>query len=55
MTSRLSFLFALIISRLRLCTLKLTRQLQKPPRFQLYGGYAFLSNSPNGLPGSASP
>jgi len=24
---------------------------QKPPRFQLYGGYAFVSNSPNGLPG----
>jgi hypothetical protein len=24
-------------------------------RFQLYGGYAFLSNSPNGLPGSRQP
>ncbi len=28
---------------------------QKPARFQLYGGYAFLSNSFNGLPGARQP
>jgi hypothetical protein len=28
---------------------------QAPPRFQLYGGYAFLNNSPNGLPGERQP
>jgi hypothetical protein len=28
---------------------------QKSPRFQLYGGYAFVSNSPNGLPGERQP
>ncbi|HVN94047.1 MAG TPA: hypothetical protein VMT38_10135 [Terracidiphilus sp.] len=28
---------------------------QKPPKLQLYGGYAFLSNSFNGLPGARHP
>jgi len=28
---------------------------QKPPRFQLYGGYAFVNNSPNGTPGARQP
>jgi hypothetical protein len=28
---------------------------QKPARFQLYGGYAFVSNSPNGQPGEQQP
>jgi hypothetical protein len=28
---------------------------QGPPRFQLFGGYSFLSNSPNGKPGARQP
>jgi hypothetical protein len=50
MTSRLSFLFALMYSASALHA-QTDAPLQKPPRFELYGGYAFLSNSPNGLPG----
>ncbi|MGD0155948.1 MAG: hypothetical protein ABSB50_07610 [Terracidiphilus sp.] len=28
---------------------------QAPPRFQLYGGYSFVSNSPNGMAGAHQP
>ncbi len=56
MTSRLSFLFSLFALPTLFCAaVGLHAQTDapsaKPPRFELYGGYAFLSNSPNGLPG----
>jgi hypothetical protein len=33
----------------------LQAQSEPPPRFQLYGGYSFLSDSFNGVPGSRQP
>jgi hypothetical protein len=54
MTSRHSFLFALMYAAAALHA-QTDAPSQKPPRFELYGGYAFLNNSPNGLPGERQP
>jgi hypothetical protein len=54
MTSRLSLLFALMYAA-AVVHAQTDSPMQKPPRFELYGGYAFLSNSPNGLPGAKQP
>ena len=43
--------FFSIIALLSLASV-LHAQVEKPTRFQLYGGYSFLSNSLNGVPGS---
>jgi hypothetical protein len=54
MTHRFSFLLALLFvaASVRAQT---DVPSQKPARFQLYGGYALLSNSFNGLPGARHP
>jgi hypothetical protein len=54
MTSRLSLLFVLLLVAVALHA-QTEAASQASPRFQLYGGYAFLSNSPNGLPGARQP
>ncbi|MGB8029005.1 MAG: hypothetical protein WCF30_04995 [Terracidiphilus sp.] len=54
MTFRLSLLIALLLTALAVRA-QTEAPAQKPARFQLYGGYAFVSNSPNGLPGERQP
>jgi hypothetical protein len=54
MTSRLCLLFALMYAAAALHA-QTDAPIEKPPRFELYGGYAFLSNSPNGLPRERQP
>jgi len=48
-----SRLFSMII--LLCLPFALHAQSEAPPRYQLYGGYSFLSNSLNGVPGSHHP
>lgn len=50
MPSRLSLLITLLF-----LWAALYAQTEAPARFQLYGGYSFLSNSFNGVPGSRQP
>ena len=54
MTSRLSVIFVLLSMAVAVHAQN-EAAAQKPARFQLYGGYAFVSNSPNGLPGENQP
>jgi len=54
MTSRLSLLLALLSLAAGLHA-QTEAPSQKPARFQLYGGYTFLSNSFNGLAGAHHP
>ncbi len=54
MTSRLSLLLAMLSMAVGLHA-QTDAPAQKPPRFQLYGGYAFVNNSPNGTPGARQP
>ncbi|HEY1806541.1 MAG TPA: hypothetical protein VGG45_18860 [Terracidiphilus sp.] len=51
MTSRLCLLLAFVAMAAAVRAQTGTAA-QKPPRFQLYGGYSFVSNSPNGTPGA---
>jgi hypothetical protein len=54
MTSHLTLLFALLPVAAAIHA-QTEAASQKPARFELYGGYAFLSNSPNGLPSARQP
>ena len=58
MTSRLSLLLAMLALK-SVAAVGLRAQteatIQAHTRFQLYGGYTFLSNSFNGLPGARQP
>jgi hypothetical protein len=54
MTFRISLLFVLLPMAVAVHAQN-EATAQKPARFQLYGGYAFVSNSPNGLPGEHQP
>ncbi len=54
MTSRLWLLLALVSASATVHA-QTEATAQKPARFQLYGGYNFLSNSFNGLPGARHP
>jgi hypothetical protein len=56
-TSRLRLLFALLVLVAGAPGLQAQTEAsaEKPPRFEIYGGYAFVSNSPNGLPGERQP
>ncbi|MGO9325606.1 MAG: hypothetical protein ACLP07_13685 [Terracidiphilus sp.] len=54
MTLRLVLLFALLPMAVAVHAQNEAAP-QKAPHFQLYGGYAFVSNSPNGLPGEHQP
>ena len=44
-----------LIALLWLACAVLHAQSQPPPRFQFYGGYSYLSNTLNGVPGSRQP
>jgi hypothetical protein len=54
MTSRLSLLLAMLSMAVGLHA-QTEAASQAHARFQLYGGYAFLNDSPNGLPGARQP
>jgi hypothetical protein len=54
MTSRLSVIFVFLWMAVAVHA-QTEAEFQVHSRFQLYGGYAFLSNSFNGLPGSRQP
>lgn len=54
MTHRLTLLFAILSMAVGLRA-QTDAAAQKAPRFQVYGGYAFLNNSPNGTPGERQP
>ena len=55
MTSRLFLLLAMLSMPAVGIHAQAEAASQALARFQVYGGYTFLSNSPNGLPGSRQP
>ncbi len=54
MTSRLFVMFVLLWMAVAVHA-QTDAEFQVHSRFQIYGGYAFVSNSPNGLPGEHQP